>query len=366
MFTSKRVIALSLFVLMLSWVSAQNAYCLQPVMEKDTVVTVFKETDFVPVADNVIVLFDASSSMAETYKDSGRQKIELEKQLIRQRIERAPDIPINIGLYSFSAKVETYYKMQPFNREKFLAAVEQLPEKAGGPTMLQSILKKLDKALQGISGRTVVFLFSDGMYTSFEGTNEQSPAAIARDIAKKHDVSFYIISSAAADKEKKMLEAVSSINESSRVVPFDLLLENPEYYLGAVFVFEEKYIALAETREKVIGFKLSDVLFDFDSANLRLGHLGSLDELGELLTKNPNSMLVLAGFTDSIGPEEYNLGLSRRRVEAVAYQISKKFNIEDSRIITLWYGEASPIATNYTAAERQKNRRVIGYIDLGN
>jgi OOP family OmpA-OmpF porin len=365
MVTRRMLLVMGIITFLFAWVPVKNVYCLQPVIQKDITVTVFKETDIVPVANNVIVLFDSSSSMADPYKDTGMKKIQAEKKLLRDRVEKMPDIKLNIGLYTFSKKLETVYEMQPANKEKLLAAIDTLPDKAGGPTMLQNTLRDIEPILQGVSGRTVVFLFSDGMYTSFEGTNQPSPVEIAKKLANKFDVSFYIISSATAEKEKKMLEAVSSINESSRVVPFSRLMDHPEFYTGAVFIFEEKYISLAETREKVIGFKLGDVLFDFDSANLRLDHLGSLDELGELLVKNPGSTLVLAGFTDSIGSEEYNLGLSRRRVETVGYQIAKKFNIDKERIILLWYGEAAPIAGNYTEAERQKNRRVVGYVDVG-
>jgi OOP family OmpA-OmpF porin len=366
MLTKKMIMLIGLVTFMLPWVPAENAYCLEEVVQQETVVTVFKETDIVTVADNVVVLFDSSSSMADPYKDTGMQKIQAEKQLLKQRVEKMPDISLNVGLYSFSKKLETYYEMQPVNKEKLLAAIDNLPEKAGGPTMMQNTLRNIEPILQGVSGRTVVFLFSDGKFTSFEGTNQMSPVYYAKELAKKYDVSFYIISTASADREQQMLRAVSSINESSRVVPFSLLMDNPEYYTGAVFVVEESYIALAETTEKVIGFKLGDVLFDFDKSDIKTEFTDQLDKVGQMLKENPNSKVVLAGFTDSKGTPEYNLGLSHRRVEAVGQYLSQKYNVESDRIILLWYGELAPVASNETEEGRQKNRRVLGYVDIGN
>ena len=366
MFTKKMIIILSLFTVMLPWVSVQNVYCLEAVVQEETVVTIYKETDIVPVVENVVILFDSSSSMADQYKDTGMQRIQAQKKLLRQRAEMMPDIPLNVGIYSFSAKLETIYEMQPINKEKLLAAIASLPEKASGPTMLQNTLRKLGPIMQGLSGRTVVFLFTDGMYTTFSGHNDMSPVYLAKDLADKYNAHFYLISTASAEKEQKMLQAVAAINESSRVVPFARLIDNPEYYTGAVFVIEESYIALAQTREKVVGFKLGHVLFGFDKSDIKMDYTDQLDKVGKMLEKNPDSTVVLAGFTDSKGKPEYNLGLSHRRVEAVAKYLTQKHSIDSDRIILHWYGEAAPVASNDPEEGRQKNRRVLGYVDIDN
>jgi OOP family OmpA-OmpF porin len=99
-------------------------------------------------------------------------------------------------------------------------------------------------------------------------------------------------------------------------------------------------------------------MFDFDSAMLKPEYHGELDKVGEFLQSNPDSYAVLAGYTDSVGSEEYNLGLSRRRAESVAAYLMNNANIEEDRIVLQWFGQTNPVAGNDTAEGRRMNRRV--------
>jgi hypothetical protein len=49
-------------------------------------------------ADNVIILFDASISMNETYKDSGKSRYELAKTFLEDGNNRLPDLGYNMGI----------------------------------------------------------------------------------------------------------------------------------------------------------------------------------------------------------------------------------------------------------------------------
>jgi outer membrane protein OmpA-like peptidoglycan-associated protein len=71
------------------------------------------------------------------------------------------------------------------------------------------------------------------------------------------------------------------------------------------------------------------------------------------------------GHTDSTGTQEYNLGLSQRRAEAVVQYLGQN-GIAPYRCIASGYGKAYPVAGNDTAAGRQRNRRVeIVILDPG-
>jgi OOP family OmpA-OmpF porin len=63
------------------------------------------------------------------------------------------------------------------------------------------------------------------------------------------------------------------------------------------------------------------------------------------------------GFTDSIGTEEYNLGLSQRRADAVRNYLVEK-GVDPKIITAKGYGESNPVASNDTKEGRALNRRV--------
>jgi OOP family OmpA-OmpF porin len=101
----------------------------------------------------------------------------------------------------------------------------------------------------------------------------------------------------------------------------------------------------------------ADALFDFDKSVVRPDGKRAIDEALGKLNGVDLEMVIATGHTDSIGTERYNQKLSERRAAAVkAYLVSK--GIPSSKITTIGKGETQPVATNKTAAGRQKNRRV--------
>ena len=100
----------------------------------------------------------------------------------------------------------------------------------------------------------------------------------------------------------------------------------------------------------------STLLFQTDSADITYGR-DSLDQIAETLNEFPESSVIVKGFTDSRGTEEYNQQLSERRANAVRnYLIAKK--VAASRITAIGFGESLPVAPNDTEEGRQRNRRV--------
>jgi OOP family OmpA-OmpF porin len=131
---------------------------------------------------------------------------------------------------------------------------------------------------------------------------------------------------------------------------------------GALFVINGRIVERSIDIEKIIGAKLNNLLFAFDSAEINEDYADGLKLLGGYMQDNPDVNLSIAGFTDSTGPQEYNLGLSRRRVESVTKYLVQKLNVESGRIILNWYGESNPEASNDTVEGRNLNRRVEGFV----
>jgi outer membrane protein OmpA-like peptidoglycan-associated protein len=102
---------------------------------------------------------------------------------------------------------------------------------------------------------------------------------------------------------------------------------------------------------------LRGVNFDFDSAVLTGSDILILDSVADILTKRPNFNIEVRGHTDSRGNDDYNLGLSQRRADAVRdYLVEKGTPAE--RLTAVGLGEADPIADNDTEEGRALNRRV--------
>ncbi|MDR2351780.1 MAG: OmpA family protein [Deltaproteobacteria bacterium] len=68
--------------------------------------------------------------------------------------------------------------------------------------------------------------------------------------------------------------------------------------------------------------------------------------------------LLIAGHTDNIGSDTFNLKLSRERASSVAKWLSTKMGISPERLILTAYGFHNPIADNSTPEGQAKNRRV--------
>src|SRR5215510_1396382 len=100
------------------------------------------------------------------------------------------------------------------------------------------------------------------------------------------------------------------------------------------------------------------VLFDVNKATLKDPAKSALDKIAsDLSGQRTGYMIELQGYTDAQGSEQYNLGLSQRRVEAVErYLVSK--NIPLYRISVVGLGKENPVADNKTRAGRAQNRRV--------
>jgi OOP family OmpA-OmpF porin len=217
-------------------------------------------------------------------------------------------------------------------------------------------IKNLDPILAKLSGHTAVFIFSDGQFT--RGKPQVYPLPAAREIASKHDVAFYLISSAQTMKSRKLLLDIASVNPGSRVIPFSAVLNRPEYTYSMLYVIKDVAILETELVSKVVGIDLDNILFDFDKTDIRSEYHDELNALGKFLLDHPKAYVVIEGFTDKMGDVAYNMYLSRERAENVKIYLMDNFNIADDRLVVVWYGKAVPVAGEDTAEGRSQNRRV--------
>ena len=100
------------------------------------------------------------------------------------------------------------------------------------------------------------------------------------------------------------------------------------------------------------------IYFDFNEDTIKRESEPTLKEIVQAMTDNPDWKLHVAGHTDNIGGDVYNLDLSKRRAAAVKRALVERYQIDPDRLTTDGYGSAAPIDTNETLGGRARNRRV--------
>ncbi|GAB1262570.1 OmpA family protein [Aurantivibrio plasticivorans] len=100
-----------------------------------------------------------------------------------------------------------------------------------------------------------------------------------------------------------------------------------------------------------------NITFATDSSDIRSDFYEVLNSVVLVINEFDQTLVIVAGHTDSTGSTSYNQTLSQRRAQSVSqYFLSK--NVLSDRLESVGFGENHPIADNTTAAGRQLNRRV--------
>jgi outer membrane protein OmpA-like peptidoglycan-associated protein len=121
-------------------------------------------------------------------------------------------------------------------------------------------------------------------------------------------------------------------------------------------------ITMRETDDSIVLSVTSDILFDFDSANLTGKAKATLTDIAVILESMPDSAVRVVGHTDSKGSDSYNDKLSKKRADAVIkFLVSNSF--PSARLKPEGRGESEPVAPNEIKGKdnpdgRAQNRRV--------
>ncbi|MBK6265457.1 PorP/SprF family type IX secretion system membrane protein [Marivirga sp. S37H4] len=97
--------------------------------------------------------------------------------------------------------------------------------------------------------------------------------------------------------------------------------------------------------------------FDFDDVTLNEEDALYIKDMTAILRQNKNVKILITGYTDNIGSEEYNMKLSFKRAKIIGLLLVKN-GISKKQIKLQARGEENPIDSNETAEGRAKNRRV--------
>jgi outer membrane protein OmpA-like peptidoglycan-associated protein len=102
---------------------------------------------------------------------------------------------------------------------------------------------------------------------------------------------------------------------------------------------------------------LNNIYFKQNEAGLTDFARLMLVELTHILQEQRGMVIEIGAFTDDVGTDAYNLGLSEKRAMAVKNYLLEKGAIA-RQLSTKGYGETSPVTDNTTEENRAMNRRV--------
>jgi len=193
---------------------------------------------------------------------------------------------------------------------------------------------------------------------------EKSEAVIQQSAGEEEEVII------PPEAHQKAIEAVKALGPERGAKKIDYHMARIEGVVkGLVIESKEIQAALKDLGAKVSETEVQidlpgDILFDFDKWDIRPDAEETLKKVADIIKAYKSPEVIVAGHTDSIGSEEYNLELSQKRADSVKNWLVEKGGINPDIIKTIGYGESKPIApnTNPDGSDnpegRQKNRRV--------
>jgi len=107
---------------------------------------------------------------------------------------------------------------------------------------------------------------------------------------------------------------------------------------------------------------VSDIFFDYDAYDVRPDAQTTLSKDAAYLTSHPDIKIVIGGYCDERGSNEYNVALGQNRADAAKNALVTA-GVAASRIRVISYGKEKPFCTESTEACWQQNRRAGFSID---
>jgi len=320
------------------------------------------------VVDQVVVVTDASGTMYrnETFPEA--------KALTRSFVSAMPagnarsrsGHPYEAALIGFGGQDRAGVPLAPFDRSALSAAAARLQvmgdiDGYGGETPYRHVLAGIQDSLAGKEGRAAIVLFSDGLP---DDPTQALAAARALSESRAGQICLHAVQTGNDPEGGQNLQELVSQFSCGTVRNASSLRSAAAISDFAHAVFAEQAPApppppppapMADACQGTI--RLRGITFGFDKATISSDSAVVLDVAVDQLKQCPNIRMRIDGHTDSTGPEEYNLGLSRRRAEAVKdYFVGH--GISAMRLTTRGLGESQPIESNATREGRAANRRV--------
>jgi OOP family OmpA-OmpF porin len=314
-------------------------------------------------ADNLVLVVDASSSMAKEYK--GFEKFSIARNVVANFNQTMPDLPIKAELRSFGHAPEFSDKVSvlsfglcDYSREGLAEALGKITP-AGGPSPMAKSLKAAAEDLKAARGNIAMLVISDGK--DMDATPLEAANALKAQYGDRLCIYTVLIGDDKAGSA--LLTGISAVTACGQAITADNIASGPamESFVTAVLLEKAHHApapkAACPELSKAGTWVFKDIKFEIDKDVLMASSYPTLDEIVRILTDHPEISVEIQGHTDSTASEAYNMDLSLRRAHTVMIYLQNK-GIGASRMTAEGYGESRPMDTNDTAEGRSNNRRV--------
>ena len=371
----------------------------------------FQMGRYVPKIDNFFIILDASTSMSVSYEnEGGDSKFKVAKDFIKRMNNTMPEMNVNGSLLTFgrgiklpARQTETVYGPTTYSRSGLEQSLNNLSFPAEGNSPAGCAIKAISEMVGSVEGTNAVIFISDGehleddprgrvrilkdlygertcFYTVWIGNNPEGKTFM-EELAGEIECGFSISADETVTGEE-MIDFVKQVflttdADSDRDGVPDSLDKCPGTPIGVevdgfgcpevVQVDSDGdgvYDNGDECPDTPVGaivdgrgcWVVKGVQFDYKKWNVKPQFNSNLDNIENILIKNPGLKIKIEGHTDDIGSMKYNIDLSGKRAQAIKDYLVDK-GIDSSRITTTGLGYAQPIADNETPGGRALNRR---------
>jgi peptidoglycan-associated lipoprotein len=112
----------------------------------------------------------------------------------------------------------------------------------------------------------------------------------------------------------------------------------------------------ALSAEEEFRANVKDVFFDYDKSEIRSDAQTVISRDADYLSAHPTTKVVIGGYCDERGSDEYNVALGQSRADSTKMDLINA-GVAASRIRVISYGKEKPFCTDATEACWQSNRR---------
>ena len=288
---------------------------------------------------------DYSGSMMMSNKKMGMDKILVAKKALANVNAAVPALDYNGGLHTMTPG-GTLVQQGPWDRNTMaagIAKIKSVNEVFGRMTYMGDGIQKYEPFLSALKRDAALILVTDGD----NNRGADFVATISAMYASQRNLIVHIISLADTPNGEANIRKIAALNPNTVVVRAEELATNE----AAVADFVTR-VFCKEGEEVIV---LRGVNFAFDSDKLDARAMGILDEAANMVKAQPNTRVVLTGYTDSKGTDAYNAKLSQRRATSVKNYLAQQ-GVPASRMTAVGQGKSFKY-DNSTENGRYMNRR---------